>query len=162
MIWYYFGPKEWFWLNFELFTIRFYLVYLSKLWCVFKDSFIIFGVFPIDKTSLRACHFFIVWWAIFVVYPRTETSTIHCQNDVEEVLTPPRNSATVSNVQECLLLCAYLPKFMTYIYLTYLKSEKLQYNTLGRWVDFLNDQASDGPSIILIDWKKNSGLLAWT
>ena len=32
-----------------------------------------------------------------------------------------------------------------------LKSDNLQYNTLGRWVDRLIDQASDGPSIILID-----------
>ena len=36
------------------------------------------------------------------------------------------------------------------------------YNTLGCWVARLINQASDGPSIILIDWKKNSGLLAWT
>ena len=34
-----------------------------------------------------------------------------------------------------------------------LKPDNLQYNTLGRWVDRLIDQASDGPSIILIDWK---------
>ena len=34
-----------------------------------------------------------------------------------------------------------------------LKSDNLQYNMLGRWVDCLSDQASDGPSIILIDWK---------
>ena len=33
------------------------------------------------------------------------------------------------------------------------KSDNLQYNTLGRWVDRLINQASDGPSIILIDWK---------
>ena len=32
-----------------------------------------------------------------------------------------------------------------------LKSDNLQYNTLGRWVDRRIDQASDGPSIILID-----------
>ena len=32
-----------------------------------------------------------------------------------------------------------------------LKSDNLQYNTLGRWVDRLIDQASDGPSLILID-----------
>ena len=32
-----------------------------------------------------------------------------------------------------------------------LKSDNLQYNTLGRWVDRLIDQVSDGPSIILID-----------
>ena len=32
-----------------------------------------------------------------------------------------------------------------------LKSDNLQYNTLGRWVDRLINQASDGPSIILID-----------
>ena len=31
------------------------------------------------------------------------------------------------------------------------KSDNLQYNTLGRWVDRLINQASDGPSIILID-----------
>ena len=31
-----------------------------------------------------------------------------------------------------------------------LKSDNLQYNTLGRWVDRLHNQASDGPSIILI------------
>ena len=31
------------------------------------------------------------------------------------------------------------------------KSDNLQYNTLGRWVDRLIDQVSDGPSIILID-----------
>ena len=31
------------------------------------------------------------------------------------------------------------------------KSDNLQYNTLGRWVTRLIDQASDGPSIILID-----------
>ena len=31
------------------------------------------------------------------------------------------------------------------------KSNNLQYNTLGHWVDRLIDQASDGPSIILID-----------
>ena len=33
----------------------------------------------------------------------------------------------------------------------YLKSDNLQYNKLGRWVDHLIDQASEGPSIILID-----------
>ena len=33
----------------------------------------------------------------------------------------------------------------------YQKSDNLQYNTLGRWVDRLIDQASDGPSNILID-----------
>ena len=31
------------------------------------------------------------------------------------------------------------------------RSDNLQYNTLGRWVDRLINQASDGPSIILID-----------
>ena len=36
---------------------------------------------------------------------------------------------------------------------TYLKSDNLQYNVLGRCVDRLINQASDGPSIILIDWK---------
>ena len=35
----------------------------------------------------------------------------------------------------------------------YQNSDNLQYNTLGRWVDRLIDQASDGSSIILIDWK---------
>ena len=30
------------------------------------------------------------------------------------------------------------------------KSENLQYNTLGRWVDHFIDLASDGPSITLI------------
>ena len=35
----------------------------------------------------------------------------------------------------------------------YLQSDNLQYNTLGHWVDCLIDQTSDGPSIILIDWK---------
>ena len=34
---------------------------------------------------------------------------------------------------------------------TVMKSDNLQYNTLGCWVDRLIDQASDGPSIILID-----------
>ena len=34
------------------------------------------------------------------------------------------------------------------------KSDNLQYNMLGRWVDCLIDQASDGPSIVLIDKKK--------
>ena len=38
----------------------------------------------------------------------------------------------------------FLPRF-------YLKSDNLQYNTLGRWVDRLINQLSDGPSIILID-----------
>ena len=33
----------------------------------------------------------------------------------------------------------------------YLKFKNLQYNKLGRWVDRLNDQASEGPSIILVD-----------
>ena len=32
-----------------------------------------------------------------------------------------------------------------------LKSDNLQYNMLGRWVDRLSDQASVGPSINLID-----------
>ena len=31
------------------------------------------------------------------------------------------------------------------------KSDNLQYNMLGPWVDRFIDQASDGPSIILID-----------
>ena len=31
------------------------------------------------------------------------------------------------------------------------KSDDLQYNTLGRWVDGLIDQVSDDPSIIWID-----------
>ena len=35
--------------------------------------------------------------------------------------------------------------------LLFIKSDNLQYNTLGCWVDRLIDQASDGPSIILID-----------
>ena len=30
------------------------------------------------------------------------------------------------------------------------KSDNLQYNKLGRWVDLLIDQGSDGPSIILM------------
>ena len=34
-----------------------------------------------------------------------------------------------------------------------LKSDNLQYNTTGCWNDCLIGQASDGPSIILIDWK---------
>ena len=34
-----------------------------------------------------------------------------------------------------------------------LKYDNLQYNTLGRWADHLINQVSDGPSIILIDWK---------
>ena len=34
-----------------------------------------------------------------------------------------------------------------------LKSDNLQYNTLDCWVNPLSDQASDGPSIILKDWK---------
>ena len=42
------------------------------------------------------------------------------------------------------------------------KSDNLQYNTLGPWVNCLIDQASDGQSIILIHRKWNSGLLAWT
>ena len=33
------------------------------------------------------------------------------------------------------------------------KSNNLQYNTLGHWVHHLIGQVSDGPSIILIDWK---------
>ena len=33
----------------------------------------------------------------------------------------------------------------------YLKSDNLQYNILGRWVDCLVKQVSDGPGIILID-----------
>ena len=37
--------------------------------------------------------------------------------------------------------------------LLFIKSDNLQYNTLGCWVDRLIDQASDGPSIILIDCK---------
>ena len=40
--------------------------------------------------------------------------------------------------------------------------DNLKYNTLGYWVDCLIDQASDGPTIILIDWKQNSGFLAGT
>ena len=32
-----------------------------------------------------------------------------------------------------------------------LKSDNLQYNTLSCWVDCFINQASDGPSIILID-----------
>ena len=43
-----------------------------------------------------------------------------------------------------------------------LKSKNLQYNNLGRWVDHLIDQVSDGPSISLLDCKEISGLLAWT
>ena len=42
--------------------------------------------------------------------------------------------------------------------LAHQKSNNLQYNPPGRWVVRLIDQASDGPSIILID----CGLLAWT
>ena len=34
-----------------------------------------------------------------------------------------------------------------------IKTNKLQYNMLGRWVDRHIDQVYDGPSIILIDWK---------
>ena len=33
------------------------------------------------------------------------------------------------------------------------KSDNLQYNTLGCWIERLIDQVSDGPSIILKDWK---------
>ena len=32
-----------------------------------------------------------------------------------------------------------------------LKSDNLQYHTLGLWVDRLIDEASDGPSIIMIN-----------
>ena len=39
------------------------------------------------------------------------------------------------------------------LYVSPLKSDNLQYNILGRWVDRLIDQESDGPSIILIDSK---------
>ena len=35
-----------------------------------------------------------------------------------------------------------------------IKSDNLQFNSLGRWVVRLIVQVSDGPSIILIDWKK--------
>ena len=31
------------------------------------------------------------------------------------------------------------------------KSDNLQYDVMGRWIDCLIDQASDGPSIILIN-----------
>ena len=33
----------------------------------------------------------------------------------------------------------------------YYKSDNLQYNTLGCWVDRIIDQVCDGPSLILID-----------
>ena len=35
------------------------------------------------------------------------------------------------------------------------KSDNLQHNTLNCWVDCLSNQASDGPSIVLLFWKKN-------
>ena len=41
----------------------------------------------------------------------------------------------------------------THTYLHTQKSDNLQYYTMGRLVDRLSDQASDGPSIILKDWK---------
>ena len=46
------------------------------------------------------------------------------------------------------------------LYFRNLESHNLQYNKLGRWVDCLIDQASEGPNFILIDWKLKSGLLA--
>ena len=42
----------------------------------------------------------------------------------------------------------------------HIKSDNLEYNTLGHWVDRLIDHASDCPSITLIDLKQKSGLLA--
>ena len=49
---------------------------------------------------------------------------------------------------KCVLQMMPLPNQISYG-----KSDNLQYSTLGRWVDCLINQASDGPSIILIDWK---------
>ena len=43
------------------------------------------------------------------------------------------------------------PDSFSWSIVPYLISDNLQYNTLGRWVDRLIDQASDGPSILLID-----------
>ena len=42
------------------------------------------------------------------------------------------------------------------------KSDNLQNNKLGCWVDRLIDQASDSQSIILMIKNKTVGLLAWT
>ena len=53
------------------------------------------------------------------------------------------NSVYLSKIAE-----KYKKQKGTYVHL---KSNNLQYNTLGRWVDRLIDHASDGPSIILID-----------
>ena len=39
------------------------------------------------------------------------------------------------------------------VFSVHMKSENLQYNTLGHWVDRFINQGSDGPSIILIDCK---------
>ena len=37
--------------------------------------------------------------------------------------------------------------------LNHIKSENLQYNTLGQWVDGAIVPPSDGPMFILIDWE---------
>ena len=49
------------------------------------------------------------------------------------------------------LLVTGTSKSFKFSYCRVVKSDNLQYNMLGRWVDCLIDQASDGPSIILID-----------
>ena len=40
-----------------------------------------------------------------------------------------------------------------------MKSDNLQYNTVGRWVDGMLVLLSDGPTFILIDWDSHATFL---
>ena len=54
------------------------------------------------------------------------------------------------SIEFLIVTCIYMCRFVSSI-LSLKKSDNILYNTLGRWVDHLIDQVSDGPSIILID-----------
>ena len=62
----------------------------------------------------------------------------------------------------CFLLWNFQFTFVAWVNITleniHIKSDNLQYNMLGRWVDHLIDQVSDGPSIIL---RENKTVGCW-
>ena len=55
---------------------------------------------------------------------------------------------------EALVQCCLLPDITVYrLDSKTLKTNNLQYNTVGRWVDGTIVPSSDGPMFILIDWE---------
>ena len=64
---------------------------------------------------------------------------------------PKGSNQKISDKNAWVLISTLTKPKMNGLNPVYLKSDSLQYNQLGHWVDRLIDQASEGPSIILID-----------